>query len=102
MAWNDIFKNMMTSELDELMKEANPDALEEKPDLTAEDDKPEIGRKAVITDPFFTQQSQHTMYKHKMSRLSNKVASAKRLPNSTTLLLKLTNLVMSGLQPGSK
>lgn len=72
MAWNDIFKNMVKGELDDLIKNADADALLEKPDTTANDDNPEIGRKAVITDPFFTQQSQQTLYKYKMSRLSNK------------------------------
>lgn len=72
MAWNSFFKNMVKGELDELMKEANPDALLEKPDTTSSDDNPEIGRKAVLTDPYFTQQTSQTLYKYKMSRLSNK------------------------------
>ena len=73
MAWyNNWLKSAIQDELDELTKAANPDDLIEKPDKTTEEDKPEIGRKAVLTDPFFTQQSQQTLYKYKVSRISNK------------------------------
>lgn len=72
MAWNDFLKNMIKGELDDLIKESNPDAIPEQEDKTSADDNPEIGRKAVLTDPFFTQQSQQTLYKYKVSRLSNK------------------------------
>lgn len=70
--WDKWLKKGIEEELEDLAKDANPDALDLKPDTTSEDDKPEIGRKAVITDPFFTQQSQQTMYKYKVSRISNK------------------------------
>lgn len=59
-------------ELEELQKQADPDALPEKRDTLPDDDDPEIGRKAILTDPFYTQQSQQTLYKYRLSRLSNK------------------------------
>jgi hypothetical protein len=72
MAWYDNWlKNAVKSEVDELLK-ASPDAVPEVKDTTPEDDSPEIGRKAVLTDPFFGQQHQQTLYKYKVSRLSNK------------------------------
>ena len=37
-----------------------------------DDDNVEIGRKAILEDPFFTQVSSQTLYKFKLSRLSNK------------------------------
>jgi hypothetical protein len=70
--WNDWIKNTVRDEVDELLKAASPDAVPEKPDTTSEEEAPEIGRKAVLTDPFFAQQSQQTLYKYKVSRLSNK------------------------------
>jgi hypothetical protein len=74
MAWyNDWLKNIVKGEVDDLLtKNADADAIPEKPDTMPEDDKVEYGRKAVLTDPFFTQQSQQTLYKYKVSRLSNK------------------------------
>jgi len=73
MAWyNNWLKNAIQGELEQLNKDADPDALVEKPDTTPADDNPEIGRKAILTDPFFAQQSQQTLYKHKISRISNK------------------------------
>jgi hypothetical protein len=74
MAWYDNWlKNVVRGEVDGLlMKNADADAIPEKPDTMSEDDNPQYGSKAVLTDPFFTQQSQQTLYKHKVSRLSNK------------------------------
>ena len=71
--WNDWLKDIIKGEIDSmLVKGADPDAIAEKPDTTPQDDKTEYGRKAILTDPFFTQQSQQTLYKYKVSRLSNK------------------------------
>lgn len=70
--FNDFFKNAVKSEVDELLKAASPDDVPEKPDTTPDDDNPEIGRKAILTDPFFGQTYQQTVYKYKVSRLSNK------------------------------
>jgi hypothetical protein len=72
MAWPQFFRKNTISELDDLLKAANPDDVPENRDTTPDDDKPEIGRKAILTDPFFAQQSQQTLYKYKISRLSNK------------------------------
>jgi hypothetical protein len=72
MAWNDFWKKGTTEELDDLLKAASADDVPEVRDTTPDDDKPEIGRKAILTDPFFAQQSQQTLYKYKISRLSNK------------------------------
>lgn len=73
MAWYDNWlKKAIQGELELLNKAADPDAVPEKRDTTPDDDNPEIGRKAVLTDPFFSQQSQQTLYKYKVSRISNK------------------------------
>jgi hypothetical protein len=72
MAWNDFFKNAIKNEVDELLAKASPDDVPEVRDTTPDDDNPEIGRKAVLTDPFFGQTYQQTVYKYKVSRLSNK------------------------------
>lgn len=69
---DDWLNNKIKSQVDDLLIKASPDDIPEKVDTTPEDDSSEIGRKAILTDPFFAQQSQHTLYKHKMSRLSNK------------------------------
>lgn len=69
--FEDWFKKGINDELEQLHK-ADPDAIPEKPDTMPEDDPGEIGRKAIITDPFFTQVSQQTLYKYRLSRLSNK------------------------------
>lgn len=69
---DDWLNNRIKSQVDDLLAKASPDEVPEKVDTLPEDDNPEIGRKAILTDPFFAQQSQHTLYKHKMSRLSNK------------------------------
>lgn len=69
--FEDFFKSSIQDELEQLYK-ADPDAIPEKRDMMPEDDDPEIGRKAILTDPFFTQVSQQTLYKYKLSRLSNK------------------------------
>ena len=65
-------KEGIKRELEELNKVADPDAIPEKRDITPEDDNPEIGRKAILTDPFYSQQSQQTLFKFRLSRLSNK------------------------------
>jgi len=73
MAWNDIFKKFVQNEIDEILsKTADPNAVEEVPSLSVEESSEELVGKAVITDPFFTQQSQQTLFKYKVSRLSNK------------------------------
>ena len=71
--WDNWLKNIVKGEVDDLLvKTSDPDAVPEKPDTTPLDDKVEYGRKAILTDPFFAQQSQQTLYKYKVSRLSNK------------------------------
>ena len=78
--FEDWFKNGINSELD-LLQKADPDAVPEKRDTMSDDDDPQIGRKAVLTDPFFTQVSQQTLYKYKLSRLSNKTLKDVSLRN---------------------
>lgn len=78
--WDNLFKGSMKDDIDgliqvndeELQKNADADAVPEVKDETAEDKESDIGRKSIITDPFFTQQSQQTLYKYKVSRVSNK------------------------------
>jgi len=71
--WNDWIRDSVKKELEELHK-ATPDAdnLPDKRDTLPDDDDPEIGRKAQITDPFYSQYSQQTLFVHRLSRLSNK------------------------------
>lgn len=59
---------------DEGVVPGNPNAI---PDVNKDPagvvgGKPDIGRKAIIDDPYFEQLSQHVIYKGKMSRLSNR------------------------------
>lgn len=69
--WNDWVRDSVKKELD-LLNKGDADEVPEKPDTMPEDDDPEIGRKAIVTDPFFTQQSQQTIFRYRLSRLSNK------------------------------
>jgi hypothetical protein len=69
---DDWLKKGVQKELEELNKIADPDAIPEKRDTLPDDDDGEIGRKAILTDPFYTQQSQQTLFKFRLSRLSNK------------------------------
>ena len=75
--WDNLFGNTK-NDIDELLsKGANPDAVPEiavntprnASDLGGEED---VGRKAIITDPFFAQQSSQTLYRNKVTRLSNR------------------------------
>lgn len=70
--WDDWLKKGIKQEMEALSKNADPDAIPEKPDTTSEETNPDIGRKAIITDPFYSQQSQQTLFKFRLSRLSNK------------------------------
>jgi hypothetical protein len=69
--WDDWIKNGVKKELD-LLSKGNPDNLPQKPDTLPNDDDPEIGRKAIVSDPYFVQQSQQTIFRQRYSRLSNK------------------------------
>jgi hypothetical protein len=69
--WDNWIRDSIRKEMDVLEK-GDADLVPEKQDQMPEDDNPEIGRKAIITDPFFTQQSQQTIFKYRLSRLSNK------------------------------
>jgi hypothetical protein len=75
--WDNLFGNTK-NDIDELLsKGADPDAVPEievntprnTSDLGGEED---VGRKAIITDPFFAQQSSQTLYRNKVTRLSNR------------------------------
>lgn len=65
-------RNGIKKELETLSKVADADAVPDKRDTTPDDDNPEIGRKAILTDPFYSQYSQQTLYVNRLSRLSNK------------------------------
>lgn len=66
-------KKQVQSDVDAiLMKNADPDMIPELRDTVPDDDKTEIGRKAILEDPYYSQSSQQTFYKHKISRLSNR------------------------------
>jgi len=66
MGW---FKNYLKGQIEDLTK-SDADLLPEMPeDVSADQD---IGRKAIIEDPFFQQTGQQVIFKHKASKLSNK------------------------------
>lgn len=69
--WYDGLFGNQKEAIDDLLK-ASPDEIPEKVDTTPDDGNPEIGRQAILTDPFFGQTYQQTVYKYKVSRLSNK------------------------------
>jgi hypothetical protein len=60
----------MKDDINELLK-VDGDELPDKPEEVQEA-KEQIGRKAIIDDPYFDHVSQSVLYKHRMSRLSNK------------------------------
>jgi len=70
--WDDWLKKGIQQELEDLNKISDPDALPEKTDTTSDENSTEVGRKAILTDPFYAQQSSQTLFKFRMSRLSNK------------------------------
>ena len=84
MAWyDDWLKNRLKGEIQDLLKAdgvtsapdpgmiAGGDAMPDKPEDGHDADK-QIGRKAVIDDPYFDNLAQQIVYKHKLTRLSNR------------------------------
>ena len=69
--WDNWIRDGVRRELESLNK-GDPDQVPEVRDQMPDDDNPEIGRKAIVADPFFTQQSQQTIFRYRLSRLSNK------------------------------
>ncbi len=63
--------NKQQAEIDDLMK-ADADQVPEKPMEQPIDSSNEIGRKAIIDDPFFEHQNHATIARHKPSRLTNR------------------------------
>ena len=81
--WDDWLKNRIKGEIGELLKAdgiSSPDAI--TPNVTADSlpDSPEsghdadgqIGRKAIIDDPYFDLMGTQVNYKHKLTRISNR------------------------------
>src|SRR5579871_2668990 len=84
MAWyDDWLKNRLKGEINQLLKAdgvtsapdpgviANGDRLTDIPEDGHDADK-QIGRKAIIDDPYFDNLAQQIVYKHKLTRLSNR------------------------------
>src|SRR5581483_3545611 len=73
MAWyDDWLKSRIKGQIDDLLK-ADADALPDKPEPAhADDAQKDIGRKAIVEDPYFENVTHHVMYKQKLSRLTNK------------------------------
>ncbi|CAB4124935.1 Bacteriophage/Gene transfer agent portal protein [uncultured Caudovirales phage] len=74
--WDNLFGNTK-NDIDELLsKGADPDAVPDievnTPRNTSDLGVEDVGRKAIITDPFFAQQSSQTLYRNKVTRLSNR------------------------------
>lgn len=70
MGVNDWFKDKLRNGINDLLK-ADGDEMPDVPEENKEAEK-QIGRKALIEDPYFDQISQSVIYKHRSSRLSNK------------------------------
>ena len=71
MAWYDQWlKDRIVADVGSLLK-ADADSLPNKPEQI-ETSKEQIGRKAIIDDPYFEHLSQSVIFRHRMSRLSNK------------------------------
>jgi hypothetical protein len=66
----DDIKQRLISEIDDLSK-SDADNIAESP-MVQPDNSSNIGRKAIIDDPYFENTNQHYLYKHKMSRISNR------------------------------
>lgn len=75
--WDNLFGNTK-NDIDDLLVKgagADPDAvpqIEVNTPRSGEMGEEDIGRKAIITDPFFAQQSSQTLYRNKVTRLSNR------------------------------
>lgn len=64
------FRQWLKSDIENMQK-ADGDELTTKPEKTHLNQ--EVGRKSLLEDPYYDQFSQHTLFKHKRSRLSNKL-----------------------------
>jgi len=97
-------KKSIKQEMEELSKNADPDAIPEKPDTSSDDGDPEIGRKAIITDPFYSQQSQQTLFKFRLSRLSNKTLKDVSLRDwlCSSIIMNRVNTVVRFSRPQLK
>jgi hypothetical protein len=71
MSWyDDWLKKRIMDDVGDLLK-ADADKLPNQPQLD-ESPSEQIGRKAIIDDPYFEHLSQSVVFRHRMSRLSNK------------------------------
>lgn len=75
--WDDWFKSSddLKQEIDEMLIKSEALAPADRvPDMDVDESDPgkKIGRKAILEDPYFNQMSQSVVFRHKMSRLSNK------------------------------
>ena len=78
--WNnftDLFKSTtdIKQDIDDLLIKADIVSENQVPDITEDNETANklIGRKAILDDPYFNQLSQSVIFRHKMSRLSNKM-----------------------------
>lgn len=76
MAWYDVFnlKKGMEDDINDLLKVDAMSVGDKLPETPIKQDKADgdIGRKAILHDPYWQQMSQHVLFKHKTSRLSNR------------------------------
>jgi len=74
--WDDWFKDNddLQQEINEMLIKADDVPGDRVPDIKEGDMSPDdqIGRKAILEDPYFQQMSNTVVFRHKMSRLSNK------------------------------
>lgn len=70
MAIKDYIRNWLMEDIEQMTK-SDADQLQTKP--IQEESPAAIGRKAILDDPYFDHASQATIYKQKLTRLSNKL-----------------------------
>jgi hypothetical protein len=75
------FRQWLKNDIEDMQK-ADGDELITKPEMA--ESHPDIGRKSLLEDPYYDQFSQHTLFKHKRSRLSNKLLKDMSIRDWTT------------------
>lgn len=104
--WDDWLKNRIRGDIQDLLKSddfaapnpgsvQNGDQLPDQPE-GHHDASQQVGRKGIIDDPYFDYSSRQVVYRHKMSRLSNKVLKDVSLRDwlvSTILQCRVDTLV---------
>ena len=111
--WDNLFGNPK-NDIDDLLSKGNPDELPEievnsQRNLGDDGKEQDFGRKSIITDPFFAQQSSQTLYRNKVTRLSNRTLKDVSLrdwlvsaiiQNRVDTLMRFSRPQITKFQPG--